>query len=203
MAAPKRTPFQIARDRAEIARLYLQGKFQHEIASTINSDPDRDYTLTQPMISYDLKAVQDDWRDSAVRDFDAAKAEAIAKIDELERTYWAAWLASRETKERTIQEQIVATTARTKAVIHKEEQVGDPRFLAGVQWCIDRRCKLMGLDAPLKIAPTDPSGQKEYDADSRAAFQAELRDRLTRLAANNRPPGIPDDPGEPGERSEG
>jgi hypothetical protein len=25
---------------------------------------------------------------------------------------------------------------------------GDPRFLAGVQWCIDRRAKMLGLDAP-------------------------------------------------------
>lgn len=27
---------------------------------------------------------------------------------------------------------------------------GDTKFLAGVQWCIDRRCKLLGLDAPSK-----------------------------------------------------
>jgi hypothetical protein len=27
---------------------------------------------------------------------------------------------------------------------------GDPRFLNGVQWCIDRRAKLLGLDAPSK-----------------------------------------------------
>lgn len=27
---------------------------------------------------------------------------------------------------------------------------GDPRFLAGVQWCINRRCILLGLDTPSK-----------------------------------------------------
>lgn len=30
------------------------------------------------------------------------------------------------------------------------ETCGDPRFLAGIQWCIDRRAKLLGLDAPTK-----------------------------------------------------
>jgi len=26
-------------------------------------------------------------------------------------------------------------------------QAGDPRFLTGVQWCIERRCKILGIDA--------------------------------------------------------
>jgi hypothetical protein len=32
-----------------------------------------------------------------------------------------------------------------------EGQAGDPRFLQGVACCIDRRCKLLGLDKPDKV----------------------------------------------------
>ncbi|MHC4984512.1 MAG: hypothetical protein ACYTF6_15275, partial [Planctomycetota bacterium] len=42
--------------------------------------------------------------------------------------------------------------AEQPAVVAKARkgQAGDPRFLAGVQWCIERRCKILGLDAPTK-----------------------------------------------------
>ena len=69
----------------------------------------------------------------------------------MRREYWQAWIRSTEDKEATLTEKVEATTTtRSKAQIRKEGQAGDPRFLAGVQWCIERRCKLIGLDAPEK-----------------------------------------------------
>jgi hypothetical protein len=45
----------------------------------------------------------------------------------------------------------------------------------------ERRAKLLGLDAPTKVAPTDPTGQKEYtDANNNSAL-TELRSRLDKL----------------------
>ena len=38
-------------------------------------------------------------------------------------------------------------------------QAGDPRFLAGVQWCIERRCKIIGIDAPTKSELTGAGGK--------------------------------------------
>ena len=46
-----------------------------------------------------------------------------------------------------------------KAVIEKETMLGNPAYLAGVMSCIERRCKILGLDAPTKIAPTAPDGK--------------------------------------------
>lgn len=40
---------------------------------------------------------------------------------------------------------------------------------------MDRRARLLGLDQPVKIAPTDPTGQKEFGSDP--------RDRLAQLLA--------------------
>ena len=36
-----------------------------------------------------------------------------------------------------------------------EKPVGDPRFLMGIQWCINKRCELMGLDAPKSSKQTN------------------------------------------------
>lgn len=40
---------------------------------------------------------------------------------------------------------------KVKITERTEEQLGDPRYLQIVSWCIERTCKLLGLDAPTKI----------------------------------------------------
>ncbi len=42
---------------------------------------------------------------------------------------------------------------------YTEERLGDPRYLLGVDRCIERRCRILGLEAPMKIAQTDPQGK--------------------------------------------
>jgi len=32
----------------------------------------------------------------------------------------------------------------------KFDSAGDPRFLTGVQWCVEQRCKMLGLLAAVK-----------------------------------------------------
>lgn len=162
MAAPKRTKFQIERDRHEIAALYLRGRRQAEIVHHLN-ESERDYTLTQQMISYDLQAIQGRWRKSALMDMDERKTQELAKIDTLELTYWDAWERSCEDAETATQKQRGKVTkgvgedgqfvAEQPAEISKTRkgQAGDPRFLTGVQWCIERRCKILGIDAPAEV----------------------------------------------------
>lgn len=126
MAAPRRTKFQIEDNRRDITRLYLRGKIQPEIAELLG--------ISRAMVAYDLKAIQEQWRGDTVRDLDADKAWELAKIDELERTYWAIWESSRETRD------------------------GNPAYLGGVLKCIQRRAKLLGLDAPAKREHAGPGG---------------------------------------------
>ncbi len=53
-------------------------------------------------------------------------------------------------------------------------QAGDPRFLAIIDKCIERRCKILGLEAPQRLALTDPTGTKEYASDARTALIGRL-----------------------------
>jgi len=79
----QRSREQIAKDRAEIANLYLQGWPQWKIGDRLN--------FTQSQISRDLTFIRQAWLASAVVDFDAMRAKELAKIDHLEETYWEAW----------------------------------------------------------------------------------------------------------------
>lgn len=157
--AKRRTKTQKERDKLNVSRLYLKGKTQTEIAEDLN--------LSQPTVSRALKDCREDWKASAVVAIDERKAQELAKIDTLELEYWNAWRRSQEDAE-TRQSKMVGQEVgdekqptKIERTVRTDEQVGDPRFLAGIQWCINKRCEILGIDAPTKIAQTDPSGEKE------------------------------------------
>lgn len=151
---PRRSKLQIEKDRAETAKLYLQGWLQAEIAAKQG--------VTQQAISDDLKAIRANWLQSSLRDFDEARAQELAKIDNLELTYWQAWERSCENAE-TLVKKAKGVDDQGKPIPSEIQQTskgqaGDPRFLAGVERCIERRCKILGLDAPTKQEITGADG---------------------------------------------
>lgn len=138
---PKRTTFQREKDLQEIATRYLRGEFQATIAI--------DLKVSQQAVSDDLRTLRDRWRKATVMQLDEAKAKELAKIDHLELTYWTAWQESRGEKSKTLT-RATQDKARTLAQVMKEQGDGNPAFLAGVQWCIEQRCKIMGHYAAAK-----------------------------------------------------
>lgn len=150
MAANKRTKTQIRKDRAEIARLYLQGETQAAIGKKLG--------LVQQQIGYDLKAIRKEWLKSSLIDFNEAKARELAKIDNLEITCWQAWDRSNKAK-RTETTTVRGEDEETISITIKEEQLtGDKRFLDGVDSCIDKRIKIFGFAAPVKRELSGPDG---------------------------------------------
>ncbi len=123
--------------------MYLHGALQVDIADALG--------INQSTVSRDLQALHKEWQESALIDVDAAKAQELARVDELERTYWEAWIRSCEDAETATTKAVtVGADKRYEAATRRQEQTGDPRFLAGVQWCIEQRCKIIGLYAPTK-----------------------------------------------------
>lgn len=150
-----RKPSEAARDRRKIAELYLRGKKQMEISKELG--------LSQATISRDLKIIQEDWVRESEQAIDERKAIELAKVDALELEYWEAWKRSQENAVVETSEISTETSGqKIKKQKREEGQVGDPRFLAGVMQCIDRRCQILGIDAPKKIDATSggkPIGQ--------------------------------------------
>lgn len=179
MAAPKRTPFQREQDLEEITRLYLTGKTQAEIAGLIG--------VSRPQIQYDLETIRQRWRESSIINFTEAKQCELARLDELERAYWAAWEKScgerRKTRQETSQEG-QDSNRRLRVFVDNENLFGNPAYLAGVQYCISERCKILGLYAPAKIAPTTPDGEAPYDS-------GPLNSRIASLGARLRAATVP------------
>ena len=171
-----RKPDVIRRDRAQIAALYCQGVLQIEIASRLG--------LSQQQVSYDLLAVRRQWLESSLRDFNSAKAEQLAKLDRIEGAAWEAFERSRQTKEITVQARDLTPNGDTDRVsVKKENQVGDPRFLEICHKCVERRCRILGLDAPEKRELTGPNGQPleltiARVAEAETELEAWRRDRL-------------------------
>jgi hypothetical protein len=163
MATKSRSPLERERDLRRTAALYLRGLTQGEIAQKLN--------VSRQQISYDLKVLQRRWQESALADFSAKKAAELAKVDELERTYWEAWERSCSAREVTTQERTqagdgLADETRLKAGVRKEQRDGNSEFLRGVERCIEMRCKILGAFAAVKIAPTTPDGEGQWHASS-------------------------------------
>jgi DNA-binding transcriptional ArsR family regulator len=146
-----RTKTQRARDERNIASLYLKGELQGDIAESLG--------LSQSTVSRALKSLQQDWRSSALIDINEAKARELAKIDALEMEYWTAWKRSQEDAESEItkmqgtppkQGDQNPAPAKLETQKKREGQSGNPAFLRGVEWCINKRCEIIGVNAPVK-----------------------------------------------------
>ncbi len=152
MALNKRTQAQRAADIVLIENLHLRGKTQIEIAEIISSQ--RPYTLSRQQVDYDLRSLTNLWLAEATAERDSAIAKELATIRALQAEYWAAWEQSKNERTKARQESGGKSKDGKpnviKATMEKEQRDGNPAFLAGVMSCIERRCKLLGLDAPAK-----------------------------------------------------
>jgi hypothetical protein len=174
MAAPKRTKAQREADLAETARMYCSGYRQADIATVLD--------VSQAQISLDLKAIFADWRKQRDGEITQWTNEELAKINALELEYWEAWRRSCADRKRVVKEQRKGppatkggtATQTSRAAVTEESMLGNPAFLGGVQWCIERRCKILGIDAPTKVAPTTPDGMNPYAGVPDDVLHAEL-----------------------------
>ena len=139
--------------RSAVAEMYARGEWQYVIATNLGVSP--------AQITEDLKHLKKEWA-SRLSAHDDLLSSELMRIDQLEREYYQAWVLSKEGKKQT---SVTQTTIKNKPLsdrntssIRNENDFGDPRYLAGVQWCIQRRCDLLGLNAPKKITPVDENG---------------------------------------------
>jgi len=158
---------EVSRDerRVKVAGMYVKGYSQHEIALALG--------VSQPTVSLELKALRDEWVSDRKASFDEKMAEELAKIDHIEKVAWEAWERSCKPKElllsrtesvpqlppredglgpkrekvkgRVIGEPTPVVVLKTVEEKKLAGQVGDDRFLGRVSWCIETRCKLLGL----------------------------------------------------------
>lgn len=176
MPAKTRTKEQIKSDRLEVAQLYLQGRFQHEIAQLLG--------VSQQQIAYDLKAVQVKWRDVPEFELSELKVKQLAKIDILEREYWEAWQNSKKPKDTT---NTSKDGDRIRVGKRSEPRNGNPQFLQGIERCIAERNKMLGLYAATKSELTGADGAPIQAGLSSATVDA-IKSQILGIASS--PPAL-------------
>jgi hypothetical protein len=148
--------------KALIASMKVQGytirqmldKFEQE--GVVNPVTGKRWSMG--IVSKDMKELTEEWRKATMKDINTWKTQELEKIDQIEREAWRAWNRGIGKKQRTTQEKMTGgkSGGGTKASIVTEDLNGDPRYLAVMLDCQNRRAKLMGLDEPGK---TEHSGK--------------------------------------------
>lgn len=146
-------------DMERTAQLMLQGMSSKEISKILSEE--NPYTVSPHQIAYDRKQIEQEWRKSTLIDFNEVRNKELSRIDTLEAEYWRAWYKSWEEITQKHQEAKKTDTESTgksrggqeteqsqKTII--SERLGDVKYLNGVQWCIEQRIRIFGLNAPEK-----------------------------------------------------
>lgn len=186
MAANKFNKQQREAHLLTVAEQYLAGQPQSAIAEKVG--------VNQSTISRYLRTLQTRWQAQAQEAFEAKLARELARIDRLEREHWEAWARSQQDAETVRQKQTgKGDTAKVEAEKTTRGQVGDPRFLDGIQWCIEQRLKIMGAYAPTKLEVRDWRDEARKDGIDPDALKERLVAEFTAAMVGRGDPGSPGD----------
>ena len=151
----KRTPAQILADMAYIEHAVVRGKWQRDIAKELSAI--RPYKLSRQQIAYDYRKIQETWKTEMVEEIDAQKRKLLRKLDHQEVELWAAWDESKldHTKRNEERTTSGANGTSKKVRTDKETQCGDVAYMEALLKIHERRAKILGLDAPVRVANAD------------------------------------------------
>lgn len=146
----------MAKRRAEVAELYLDGWTQVKIAEHCG--------IGLTTVHRDLKAIHAEWQRQQAAHFDVLKARELTRIDRVEREAWEAWKQSKQRTVTRTQSKLRESEAEKLREVSTTEhtELGEPRFLDIILDCIAKRVKILGLDAPTRVQ-LETSGEGDED----------------------------------------
>jgi hypothetical protein len=163
----KRSKAQRLKDRETIARLRLRCRTLQQIADETG--------LSHATVKREMRLIEAEWREAAREDIATVKARELQKLDDLEAEARAEWERSKlDWQKRVVEDKPVGTRGGggRAAKVETGGQCGDPRYLNVLLSIQERRAKILGSDAPTKIAPTNPDGTELLSKEHRDAIVA-------------------------------
>lgn len=161
----RRSPEQRENDLVFCTDLFLKGYSYRQISDLLNKRNAKmglDYAIVPPMRVYkDLKQLLINWKREHEENIDLYITKELSKLDKIESELWDAW----ERSKKRIVSKIRQSGLKTE---RSETFAGNPRYLDLVLSVQQRRAKLLGLDAPVRVdlpnvnVSVDSSGPK-YD----------------------------------------
>lgn len=174
----KRTTEQRETDFVFCSDLFLRGHTYREISSRLNehnAKSGRAYTITAQAIYKDMQKLLIEWKKERMTNIDDYVTQELRKLDKMEVELWNAWEESKTGKRREKNR----TSAKPRKVLTEEEKTadyygydetatessaGNPRFLDLLLNVQQRRAKLLGYDAPVKM-DISGFGRKDHSDD--------------------------------------
>lgn len=159
MAANTRTKQERERDRVRISELYVRQWTQHRIAAEIG--------ISQGLVSQEIKKIKKEWRESSVRNFDEERDKMLAEVNAIMEDARKGWEMSIGMQERITKDMVEGSqeseptvadgqkagtnrkSEKKSARVTRWNSSGAPKFLEIILKCLDRKAKLLGLDAPV------------------------------------------------------
>ena len=132
-----------------IVSLYLQGNSMARVIDLAQQQSGHRFGM-QTVVKA-IREATEEWKASKAEMIENHKAIELEKINRLEATYWDAWARSCETqfKKTKIKKKGEGERLALSQVRDDEQpNLGDPRFLSGIQWCTEMRCKILGIEVP-------------------------------------------------------
>lgn len=179
MAANRETQH-VEQDRNVITTLYLKGYSFRKIAELCQEETGR--KISHETVRADVKAILENFRNERNEMIEYNLTIELERINMLELEYWQGWEKSKsDRKKKSVKSKVkeltnfpkadkknapnrVATPLEETIEYNDTEMVnmGDPRYLSGVQWCIEQRCKLLGIEAAKKVDLTTGGQTLEF-----------------------------------------
>lgn len=136
-------------DMVRLAKMYLErwtlADMSHELGIAVRT------------VVTDLNTLRQSWERYVHQAMETHQAEALARIDRIEMMAMIAWEDSRtpiETSTTQRDRLVVPATKdapegsqvlKERAGVRRQNRPGDPRFLDKLSWCVEQRCKILGL----------------------------------------------------------
>lgn len=160
----KRTKDQRECDLAFCSNLFLRGYTYREISERLNEENARRglaYTITKQMVYWDMQQLLIEWKRERMENIDDYVTQELRKLDKMEVELWEAWERSKTGKLREKSRR----NAKPRKVLEDgdnpeyygykeattETSAGNPRFLDLLLNVQQRRAKMLGFDAPIKV----------------------------------------------------
>lgn len=169
----KRTSLQREVDTNFCIDLYIKGYAIREIHSRLLAnleDRGLEYRVTFQQVFNDIKSAMIDWKKENTEMIDKYVDLELRKLDKMEVELWDSWERSKNGKRKTEIEGGTLNEGNVRGGTLKKRTLetgdGDPRYLDLLLKIQERRAKLLGYNAPIKL---DIYGKKPEEESPAAA----------------------------------
>ena len=189
MKGGKRTVEQREADKAFCANLFVKGYTYRQIADKLNEanrENGLEYTVTFKTVFNDINAVLAEWKKQQFSDISNYMQLELKKLDKIEVELWTAWENSKGSKRKTkIKNGTINNGIATGGELAErslETTNGDPRYLDLLLKVQERRAKLLGYNAPMKVNVYNEPPKDENPAETKYDINALPIDMVVEMA---------------------